>query len=106
MTGFERQHAIAGREGVDQCRFPRPSAGRGIDDDRTTGAENRFDPLQYVAREFGEVGSAVVDGRLRDRVQHPVRDVGRSRDLQEMSSTVSGHYTKFPFCAVRWHTVP
>ncbi len=95
MTGFERQHAIAGREGVDQRRFPCPGAGRGIDDDRTAGAEHRFDPLQQVVGELGEVRSAVVDGRLCDGAQHPVGDVGRSGDLQEMPSTVSGHYTKF-----------
>jgi hypothetical protein len=32
-------------------------------------------------------------------VQNPVWDVGRSGDLQEVSSTVSGHYTNF-------HSVP
>jgi hypothetical protein len=54
-----------------------------------------LDPLQQVPSELGEVGSAVVDGRLRDGAQHPVGNVGRSGDLQEMPSTVSGHYTKF-----------
>src|SRR5882672_6882773 len=61
VTGFERQHAIAGRERVDQRRFPRPGAGRGIDDHRGPDfAELARDLLQRVKPVFGTSGPVVI----------------------------------------------
>ena len=95
MAGFEGQHLIAGRQGVDECRLPRPGTRGGVDDHRTGGAEHRLDPLQEIQREVREARSAVVDGGLRDGPENPVGDVGRSRNLQEVASTVNGHETPF-----------
>jgi hypothetical protein len=62
-------------------------------------------PLQKFQCKLSEVRSAVVDRGTCYLLQHPVGDVGRSGNLQEMPSTVSGHYTQILFCAMRWHAV-
>src|SRR5438105_14662241 len=85
VAGLEHQHAVAWRQRVDERRLPRAGAGRGIDDDVRRRLEDALQPIDHLPREHGELGAAVVDGRLRDRAQHAVGDVGGSGDLEEMA---------------------
>ena len=63
LAGLDHQHAVAGRERVDQRRFPGAGAGRGIDDDRIGGLEDGLDAFEHALGELGEFRSAVVDDR-------------------------------------------
>ena len=56
----------------------------------TTGPEvlkTRLQPVEDFAPERGELGAAMIDGRLRDRAQHAIGHVGRTGNLQEGTAT-------------------
>jgi hypothetical protein len=92
VAGLEHQHAVAGRQGVDEGGFPRAGARAGEDDDRPLGAEHRLQTLQHLAAQAAEIGAAMVHGRPVDGAQHPVGHVARPRDLEEMAAgLVLGH---------------
>ncbi len=91
VARLEHQHAIAGRQRVHERRFPRAGAGRRIDHNGIDGLEDALQPVDRLARHPRERGAAVVDGRLRDGAQHPVRHVGRPGDLQEVAAAFHGH---------------
>ena len=86
MAGLEHQHGVAGRQRVDERRFPGASTRRGVNDDRARGLKDSLEPLEHGAAEGREVGTAVIDRRLRHGAQHAIGHVGRSRDLEEMSA--------------------
>ena len=43
LAGLAHQYAVARRQGVDQCGFPRPGAGGRIDHHWLLRTEHRFD---------------------------------------------------------------
>ena len=78
------QHRVARVEGVGQRRLPGAVAHRGQHHDRVGPAEHagQFGPDAVGQRD--EVGVGEVDGRATEGLQHPVRDVGRPRILDEV----------------------
>ena len=86
MPGLRHQHAIAGRQRVDQRGFPGAGAGGGIDDDRSAGLEDLLHAVEHFLAELRKFRTAMVDRRLVDGAQHAVGHVGRSGNLQEMAS--------------------
>ena len=88
LADVERQHPIAGRQRVDERRFPRAGARRGKDHDRPGGLEDPLRALEHLASERREFGAAMIDGRLRHRAQHAIGRVGRSGDLKEVTSAL------------------
>ena len=51
VAGLDHQHAVAGRQRVDQRRLPRAGARRGIDHDRLRVLNTRFMPGEHVLAE-------------------------------------------------------
>ena len=86
LAGLDHQHAVACRQGVDECGFPRPGARRGVDDDRVCGLENRLDAFEDALGKFLKLGTAVVDNRRVHRAQNAVRHRGRPRDLEKVAA--------------------
>ena len=85
LAGLDHQHAVAGRQRIDQRRFPRAGAGRGVDDDRIGGLENGLDAVEAALGELGEFRAAMIDDRRVHRPQHAVGQRRRPRNLQEMT---------------------
>jgi len=85
LAGLDHQHAVAGRQRIDQRRFPGAGAGRGIDDDRIGGLENGLDAVEAALGELGEFRAAMVDDRRIHRPQDAVGQRGRPWDLQEVT---------------------
>ena len=86
VAGLEHQHPVAGRQRVDERRLPRAGAGRGIDHDGAGGLKDPLQAVEHLAPEPRERRAAVIDGRLRDGAQNPVRHVGRPGDLEKMTA--------------------
>jgi hypothetical protein len=86
LAGLDHQHAIAGRERVHESRFPRTGAGRGIDDHRVGGLENRLDAVEAAFGELGKFRPAVVDDRRVHRPQHAVGQRRWPGNVQEMTA--------------------
>ena len=85
LAGLDHQHAIAGRQRVDQRGFPSTGAGRGVDDDRIGGLENGLDAVETALGELGKLRPAMIDDRSIHGAQHAVGQRRRPRDLQEMT---------------------
>jgi len=88
MAGLRHQHRVARRQRVDQRRLPRAGAGRGIDHHRTRRPEHRLQVFQDAGSQPRELGAAVIDSRTIHGAEDPVRDVGGSRNLQEVAPAV------------------
>ena len=86
LAGLDHQHAVARRQGVDECRFPRAGAGRGVDDDRIRRLENRLDAFEDTLGKLLKLGTAVIDDRRVHRTQNAVRHRRRPRDLEKMAA--------------------
>ena len=86
MSGLRHQHVIARRERVDECGFPGAGSGSGVDDDVGLRLEYALHPGKHAFREHSELGAAMIDRRVVDRPQHTIGHVGRTRDLQEVTS--------------------
>ena len=86
LAGLDHQHAVTGRERVDERSLPRAGAGGGVHDDRVRGLEDGLDALEAALGELGEFRSAVIDDRRIHRPQHAVGERGRARDLQEVAA--------------------
>ena len=59
----------------------------------TTGDEvwkTLLQPVEHLLREHGELRTAMIDRRLRDRAQHAVGHVGRPGNLKKMPPAL-GH---------------
>ena len=82
----DHQHGLARRQRVDQRRFPRAGPRGGVDHHGPGGADHPPHSAQHGAPQFGEAGSAMVDGRFGDRPQHAIGHVGRARNLQEVAA--------------------
>ena len=52
VAGLEREHAVAGRERVDQRRLPRARARRRVDDDRAVGLEDVPQAVEHLEAEL------------------------------------------------------
>ncbi len=88
----EGQNAIPWRERVDQRRLPAAVAGGGKHEHlAVVVVEDRGEPVEDLSRQERELGAPMIDTRLRDGTQHSIRDVGRPRHLQEMSSSPVSH---------------
>ena len=85
------QNAVAGRQRVHERGFPGARARSRIDDHRRGGLEDRSDLGEHLTAERAELGAAMIDGRLRDRAQHAIGDIGRARDLEEVSAARVAH---------------
>ena len=85
LAGLHHQHAVAGRQRVDQRGFPGAGAGRGVDDDRIGGLEDGLDAVEAALGELGELRPAMVDDRRVHRAQHAVGQRRRPGNLQEMA---------------------
>ena len=86
LAGLDHQHAVAGRQRVDQRRFPRAGAGRGVDDDRVGGLEDGLDAFEAALGELGEFRTAMVDDRRVHGAQDAVGQRRRPRNLQEVAA--------------------
>ena len=78
------RHAIARRERVHERRFGGAGAGRGKDDDRTGGLEDRAQPFEDFSRQRGELRPAMIDDRMIHGAEDPIGNVGRSWNLEKM----------------------
>ena len=87
-AGAAHQHRIAGRQRVGQRRLPRAGAGGGIDHHRPRVWKIARRLVEDLQPQPAEVGTAMVDRRVVDGAQHPVRHVGGAGDLQEMPAGV------------------
>jgi hypothetical protein len=82
------QHGVAGRQRVDQRRFPGAGTRRGIHHDRPCRLENALQPRADLFHHRCEGRSAVIDRRPRHRTQDPIGNVGWTGDLKEMPPAV------------------
>ena len=90
LTGFHHQHAVVGRERVDERGFPRAGASRGVDDHRIGGLEDGLDAFETVFGELGEFRPAMVDDRRVHGPQHAVGQRSRPRDVKEVAAHGAG----------------
>ena len=90
LADIKREDGVAGRERIDQRRFPRAAAGARKDHDWCGGLEDRLQPLQNVVPERRELRTAVIDSGLRHGSQHALGRIGRPWDLKEVTA---GLYT-------------
>src|SRR5258707_474848 len=90
LPGFHHQHAVAGRERVDERGFPCAGASGGIDDDRIGGLEDGLDAFETVFGELGEFRPAVVDDRRVHGPQHAVGQRRRPRNVKEVAAHGAG----------------
>src|SRR5882672_10204489 len=91
VPGLEHEHAVAGRKRVDQRRFPRAGPRGRVDHHRLLCLEYRFQAIEDLQAHLAEFRAAMVHGRVVDRAQHPVRDIGGPGDLQEVASAPVAH---------------
>jgi hypothetical protein len=66
-TGLEHQQPVAGRQRVDESGFPSAGSGGRINHDRIGRLENRSYAREHFEAKLGELRSAVIDRRFRDR---------------------------------------
>jgi hypothetical protein len=50
------------------------------------GLKERTHAVENGTSEHGELGTAMIDDRRGHRAQHPIGDVGRTWNLQEMAT--------------------
>ena len=86
LSDVEGEHAIPGRQRVDERRFPRAGAGGGEHHDRLHGLEDSLQPVEHGAAQRRELGAPMIDGRLRHRAEHAIRRVGGTGNLQEVAA--------------------
>ena len=67
MPRLEHQHAITWRQRVDQCRLPRASAGRRIDERMLLRLEDTLDPVERLHANRCKIRTTVVDCLLSNR---------------------------------------
>ena len=98
LAGLDHQHAVAGRERVDEGGFPRAGAGRGVDDDRIGGLEDGLHAFEGALGELAELRSAVVDDRGVHGAQNAIRKRRRPGNLQEMTAGIAGRILRHGYC--------
>ena len=93
---LEREHLVAGRQRVDQRRFPGARARCRKDHHRSGSSEDLLQTIEHLTPQRRELIAAVVDRRLRHRPQHAIRNVGRTRNLEEVpSASMHGDGTSY-----------
>ncbi len=92
LAGLAHQHLVAGLQRVDDGGFPGAGAGRGIDDHGLFGAEHALHAGQHGKADLGEFRTAMIETGHVHGPQHPVGDVGRSWNLEEMPSSMHGRH--------------
>ena len=88
MTRLAHQHFVAWRERVDESSFPGARARRRINDDRARAFENRLDAIEAAFAQRGEFRAPMVHRRIVHRPKNAVRNIRRSRNLQEMPASL------------------
>src|SRR5687768_2731519 len=91
MSGFAHEYLVAGRKRVHERAFPRARARRREYDDGCPGLENRLESGKHFLTELLKVRPAMVDRGAVDRAQNALGDVGRTWNLQEMTTAAIGH---------------
>src|SRR5205823_13531731 len=86
VARLANQHAIAGRECVDERRLGRARPGFGNDDDGPGRLEHALKPLEDLGGQPGELGPAMIDDGLVHRTQDAIGDVGRSWNLKKVAA--------------------
>ena len=86
LSDVEGEHAIPGRQRVDERRFPRAGAGGGEHHDRLRGLEDTLQPVEHGPAERRELRAPVIDGRLRHRAEHAIRRVGGTGNLEKVAA--------------------
>jgi hypothetical protein len=86
VAGLDHQHRVAGRERVDQRRFPGAGARRRIDHHRMARLENLLHFGEHLPAECAELGPAMIDRRQAHRPQNAIGHRARPGDLQEMAA--------------------
>lgn len=89
VSGFEDQHAVAGRKRIDQSRFAGPGARGRENDHRTRGLEDALYSRQDFQSQRGEFGAAMVNDRLVHGAEDAVRDICGAGNLQEVTTAVN-----------------
>src|SRR6516164_6088007 len=87
MTGLKHKYAIIRRQDVDERCLPGAGAASRIDDHRAGAAEDRLQPLQALRRQLCELRTTMVDRGSIDGAQNAVRNIGWTRDLEEVATT-------------------
>ncbi len=104
LPGLDDQHAVAGRERIDQGAFPGAGAGGGVDDHRVGGLEDGLDAVEAALGELGEFRPAMVDDRRIHGPQHAVGKWRGAGNMQEMPADRTGgilRHCSSPLCAGR-----
>ena len=105
VAGLEREHAVAGRERVDERRLPRAGARRRVDDDRPVGPEHvRAGPSSTSSPSPAKSGPrwSIVGASIARRTRSG--HVRRPGDLQEVASAAEAHsvaYRGYMFVVTR-----
>ena len=89
LAGLEHQHGIAGRQRVDERRFPCAGARRWIHDDRAGGLKHSLQAGRASRARRGKRRAAMIDRRLRDGAQDAIGHVGRPGNLEEVVGPAS-----------------
>jgi hypothetical protein len=91
VPGFDHQDLVAGRQGVDDGRFPGTGPRGRENDHRARCFEDFPAALQNGLAQLGKFGTPVIDHRHVHRPEHPVRDGAWTWDLEKMTSLMLGH---------------
>ena len=91
LASFEHQHMVARRKSVHQGGFPRAGSGGRKDHDILRSFEDKFQLVENFEGQPGELWTTMVDGGLGHGPQYALRDIGRSRNLEEMRADGSLH---------------
>jgi len=93
LSEARRQHAVAGAEAVGECRFPTTGPGRRKQNGRSARRlEYLLETRQARERQLRKGARAMVLHWHGHRPQDPIRNIGRSRDEEKVTT---GH--KFSF---------
>ena len=88
VAGLDHQHPVPRGQGVDQRGLPCAGAGGRVDHHPAGGPEDPLHPRQDPAPQSGEARTAMVHGGMVHGPENAVRDVGRSRNLEKMTTGV------------------
>jgi hypothetical protein len=91
VTRLGHQNRVAGRQRIDDRRFPRAGAGRGKNDDRLRGLKDRLAALQNLLAELAKGRSAMIDHLLVHGPKNALGDRAGAGDLEEVVTVILVH---------------